>query len=122
MALVFAMISLGAFQYSPLTALPGSATEVHEYTSETSEFLGDAYYCLKAKVTEPEFENFTKKRGLLPIEAGQDGKFFSNAGDATWWDAESSNDGIYIRFHSSSHLERAKYQNGYLYYIDSVGY
>ena len=101
--------------------LPATATGIMEYNAGPSGITGDVWYQLKARISPQEFEQFVLDMKLAPCPPGQDPKFGAHSGSEKWWDA-SSDGGVFIRVHSASSLERAKYENGYLYYIDSIGY
>ena len=103
------------------SALPSTATGIRTLSAGPSGFTADSWYQLKAKITRDEFSQFVIDMNLAPISDGQIAKFGGHSG-ADWWDTSSGDADVFLRVHSQSSLERAKYENGYLYYIDSTGY
>ena len=115
--------ALWLFSSSPARgALPTTATDIHEFSAGPSGVTADAWYQLKAKISAQEFDQFVSDMKMTPCPPGQDAEFCAHSGSEKWWDASSDNNGAFVRIHSGSRLERAKYENGYLYYIDSTGY
>ena len=86
-----------------------------------SGITADIWYQLKAKITREEFRQFVIDMKLDTYQRWRRCKFGGHSG-ADWWDASYGDAGVFVRIHSQSSLERARYENGYLYYIDSTGY
>lgn len=103
------------------SSLPSTATDIRTLSAGPSGMTADIWYQLKAKITPEEFKQFVTDMKLTPIPSGEDAQFGGHSG-ADWWDASYASVGAFVRIHSQSSFERAKHENGYLYYIDSTGY
>ena len=104
-------------------SLPATATDVHEW-AWAEPFLPDDYsYRLKARLTEPEFQQLMTKLNLTPHtpdrKYSEESNWLSYSRDPRckedWWDASSSIDGSFVQQDRRT-WTFAKYENGFLYF------
>lgn len=108
-----ALLSYGLFTRPQRMALPWSATQVQEYLWQDS-FLPDFEYCLKAKISEGDFENYVDHYNLThPIE----GHVIGGGCSAEWWDI-SMGYGAYGKVEGDREM-LATYKNGFIYVVSS---
>ena len=122
------LVMAGGCGDNPRDALPSTATDVHEY-DWSDLFPGDSVYFLKAKITPQEFEAYRDELKLVPIpetmkeEILWGGYSSANKGNIEWWDPLPTMEGtFYDPATTGSHRIIMKYENGYVYYWDSVGF
>ena len=118
-------------QNAPRKALPSTATDIHEYNwnARIALFPGDSVYFFKAKITPEEFEVYRIKLKFVPIpETMKEEALWMNyniakEGDIEWWDPLPTTEAT---FHdpttTGSQRHVIKYEKGYVYYWDSVGF
>lgn len=114
------------FQAAPRRALPSSATDIHEYGWQNYWFVPDYCYFLKAKITQEEFEAYKTKLKFVPLpeDAKEEVNWCSWEHFVDeWWEPLSTSDGAFYdpTFTGSDHAVM-KYENGYLYYMETVGF
>lgn len=114
------------FQPVAKRALPPSATDIHEYSWQNYWFVPDYCYFLKAKITQEEFEAYKTKLKFVPIpeDAKEEVNWCSWEHFVDeWWDPlPTSNGAFYHPESTDSKLGIMKYENGYLYYMETVGF
>ncbi len=114
----------------PRAALPGTATEVNIFRSDYAGVTMDYFWLVKAKVTEDEFREYVATLGLVPYDGVQHlGEWpryhWGGHGDCkgAWWDpTESMANTYHDSTMSGSACVLAKYENGYVYCKESMGY
>ncbi len=125
---VFGVIFIKVYPYcfgeeNARMMLPVSATEVHEHTWNII-FPPDFCYFLKAKIDKDEFEAFKKKLKFIPAPEDKRkwlGYKFSDI-KKKWWDPCDTSEGtFYDPNPSNSQKAYMKYENGYVYYVESAG-
>ena len=113
----------------PRAALPSTATEVNEFRSDYAGITMDYFWLVKAKITEDEFREYVATLELVPYEGVKtigmtaQNQWYGHAGCGDWWDpTESMSNTYYDSTMTGSGCALSKYENGYVYYKESVGY
>lgn len=106
-------------------ALPSSATDIHVCKPSIFWVHPDFWYLLKAKITLEEFETYRKHLKFVPITEDAKKEIHWTGWDALvdeWWDPLTTSDGaFYDPSTQGSHRATMKYENGYLYYMETAG-
>ena len=105
----------------PCKMLPSSAKNIHEYSWESS-FPPDYCYLLKAEIPEDDFIKYKDKMGFVEYNGTRevDWSGFEDVGE--WWNPSDSNEPVYYDpSMKGSGKAYMKYENGLLYYKESVG-
>ncbi len=107
-------------------ALPSSATDIRECKPSIFWVHPDFWYLLKAKITPEELEAYRTKLKFVPIpEEAKKEIHWTGWDDLVdeWWDPLPTSDGaFYDPSTQGSHRATMKYENGYLYYMETVGF
>ena len=89
----------------------------------------DYFWLVKAKITEDEFREYVATLELVPYEGVKtigmtaQNQWYGHAGCGDWWDpTESMSNTYYDSTMTGSGCALSKYENGYVYYRESVGY
>jgi hypothetical protein len=105
-------------KWSIRPALPVSVTEFRDYISVG---YSGSIYCLKARMTFDEFQEYWKDNGYIPIKAEIVEQFAWNIyGFPSWWDPTYSQ---YVNSYCTSDsvprsFRAVKYENGSMYFLD----
>ena len=101
-------------------ALPGSATDIHEYYWDDG-FQGDFTRTLKAKMPESDFLEFVNNLDLKdrfdPAIHGNGPVSFTVPCDEEWWNPPTSLDNAFINYkRGDEYFAIAKYHDGHAYF------
>lgn len=103
--------------------LPPTAEDIHEVYWE-DKFLPDYEYRLRARVTEPEFQEYVTRLGCAPHAPTRTyypitgtvspSPGWSSRGGPSWWHPSESLDKTFVRQNGNEWIQ-VKYEDGYLY-------
>jgi len=113
------------FQPRAIRTLPSSATDIHVCKPSIFWVHPNFWYLLKAKITHEEFEIYRKRLKFIPITEDEKKEIHWTGWDDfvdEWWDPLPTSDGsFYDPSTQGSHRATMKYENGYLYYMETSG-
>ncbi len=124
LALILAICLLDAFMPSAARrALPGSATVVQEYYSDS--WNGDYVRCVRAKLPEADFPLYAKHLGLTerfdPVAHADITNMINMSFDVPdWWAPPQAGPTTYFQYkRGDDFLEVLKFSEGYVYFVST---
>lgn len=104
-------LSYGLFTLPERKALPWSATQVREYLGQLAFFWPESEYCLKAKISADEFENYVNHYDLVLQESD-----YIEGCDVDWWDIGATDHTVYGK-HKDFWRMLVVYEDGFIYVV-----